>query len=278
MTAWRQNRAGGLSWLERPGDGETLVLLHGIGSNASSFEGLLPHLAGSARIIAWNAPGYGGSDPLDIDWPLASDYAGALVQLFDEARIGRAFVVGHSLGCLVAGSFTAAHHDRVTRLALASPALGHGVAHGMRPSAASQARIDELERLGATEFAETRAARLVYLPEANPTVVAAVRCSMSAVSMPGYAQAARMLSSGRLLDDAERISVPTDVIVGLEDKVTPPDGAIRLHAALRQPARGRLVQIPRTGHALYQQAPAEFAKALEAQPEMSGQHQRRRTG
>ncbi|MCD1182927.1 alpha/beta hydrolase, partial [Leptospira sp. Pond_2020] len=64
--------------------------------------------------------------------------------------------------------------------------------------------------------------------------------------------------------------VPTDVIVGAEDVVTPPDSARRAHAALRQPWRGALTLVSGAGHALYQQSPAAFAAALDAFAETAG--------
>lgn len=268
MTGWSAHKAAGISYLERPGTGPVLVLLHGIGSRAASFTPLLPHLPAEYRVIAWNAPGYGDSDPLDQDWPVAADYARALDRFLDQVvPEGQVMLLGHSLGALMAASFTAARRDRVSRLVFASPALGHGMARGGTLSAAAQSRIDDLERQGAEAFAAARAARLVHAPEANPEIVALVRSAMSQVKLPGYAQAARMLASGRLLDDAERLAVPTDVIVGAEDRVTPPEGARRAHAALRGAARGRLTEIPAAGHAIYQQAPARFAAALELTPE-----------
>ncbi|MGD9864812.1 MAG: alpha/beta fold hydrolase [Pseudodonghicola sp.] len=268
MTVWDDHSAGGISWLERPGTGPVLVLLHGIGSQAASFTPLLPHLAPELRVIAWNAPGYAGSVPLADDWPVAADYARALERFLDAvAPAAPVTLLGHSLGALIATSFAAARRDRVARLVLASPALGHGMARGGTLSAAAQSRIDDLERMGAEAFAAARADRLVFQPEANPETVALVRGGMSRVTLPGYAQAARMLASGRLLDDAERLAVPTDVIVGTEDRVTPPEGARRAHAALRGTARGRLTEIPAAGHAIYQQAPARFAAALELTPE-----------
>jgi len=63
MNAWTEHTGYGLTWLERPGSGGVIVLLHGIGSNAASFTPLLAHLPKALRVIAWNAPGYGGSDP-----------------------------------------------------------------------------------------------------------------------------------------------------------------------------------------------------------------------
>ncbi len=267
MSGWQTHTTGGIEYLDRPGDGPALVLLHGIGSQAASFSTLLPHLDPALRVVAWNAPGYGKSTPLAQDWPVAADYSRALERLLDALGLERVTLLGHSLGTLMGASFAAARRERVARLILAAPALGHGVPRGGTLSSAAQSRIDDLQRLGAEAFAEARAARLLHAPEKNPEALDLVRSTMSKVSLPGYGQAARMLASGRLLDDAERLSVPTDVIVGAEDRVTPPDGARRAHAALRGAARGRLTLLPEAGHAIYQQAPARFAAALELTPE-----------
>ncbi|MDK3020179.1 alpha/beta fold hydrolase [Pseudodonghicola flavimaris] len=268
MSGWHPHTSGGISYLERPGNGAVLVLLHGIGSQAASFTPLLPHLPADLRVIAWNAPGYAASTPLAEDWPVAADYARALDGFLDRVAPGTpVMLLGHSLGALMGASFAAARRDRVSHLTLASPALGHGMARGGALSAAAQTRLDDLERQGAEAFAAARAARLVYRPEDNPGVVDLVRSTMAQVKLPGYGQAARMLASGRLLDDAEQLTVPTDVIVGAEDQVTPPEGARRAHAALRRPLRGKLTLLPEAGHAIYQQAPAGFAAALELTPE-----------
>lgn len=251
-----------IDYRERPGTGPALVLLHGIGSNADSFGPLLPLLPADWRVIAWNAPGYGASEPLAADWPTAADYADALAAFLDRLGLGRVVLAGHSLGALIGAAFAAARPDRVERLLLASPALGHGVVPGAALSDAAQSRIDDLARLGPAGFARARAPRLVYRAGENPKLVAAVEAGMARVSSPGYDQASRMLASGRLLDDARRLAVPTDVVVGEEDVVTPPAGARALHAAIPAPVRGRLVEVPAAGHALYTQAPFAFAQAL----------------
>ncbi|KZX96886.1 MULTISPECIES: alpha/beta fold hydrolase [unclassified Sulfitobacter] len=259
---WTAATSEGIEYLERPGAGAVMVLLHGIGSNAASFTPLLAHLPENLRVIAWNAPGYGGSAPLARDWPQAQDYAAALSDFLDRLGIECCAMLGHSLGALMAASFAAGAANRVSHLTLAAPAIGHGVPPGEALSAPAQARIEALERLGAPAFAAERAARLLHLPEREPEALALVEGAMAQVSMPGYGQAARMLASGRLLDDAERLWVPTDVIVGAEDRITPPEGARRLHGVLRGRARGRFTELPGLGHALYQQRPARFAETL----------------
>ncbi|MDR5654197.1 alpha/beta fold hydrolase [Ruixingdingia sedimenti] len=254
--------SAGIDYRERPGSGPALVLLHGIGSNATSFAGLLPLLPADWRVLAWNAPGYGGSAPLGSDWPLAADYAGALAGWLDRLGLGRVVLAGHSLGALMAGAFALAHPGRVARLVLASPALGHGIAPGAPLPPAAQGRIDDLARLGPAAFARARAPALICGAAANPALVAAVETGMACVRNPGYAQAVRMLAAGRLVEDAARLAVPTEVVTGAEDAVTPPEGARRLHAAIPPAHRGPLIEVPATGHALYTQAPLAFAEVL----------------
>ena len=66
------------SYLDR-GHGTAVVLLHGIGSAARSFDRQISHLSPHWRVVAWDAPGYGGSSDLPMEHPTASDYADALV-------------------------------------------------------------------------------------------------------------------------------------------------------------------------------------------------------
>lgn len=262
MTELKTYLSDGMEYAERAGTGPVLVLLHGIGSNAASFAPLMPYLPADWRVVIWNAPGYGRSTPLHGEWPVVSDYAEALLGLFDRLKLNDVLLAGHSLGTLVAAAFATTYRERVAKLLLASPALGHGMARGGALSPAAQSRIDDLQTMGADAFAASRASRLVYAPDANPDLVARVERGMAQVQMPGYGQAARMLASGRLLDDAQRLFLPTDVIVGASDRVTPPDGAARAHAALRPQWRGNYTLLPAAGHALYQQDPAGFAAAL----------------
>lgn len=253
----------GVAYVERSGShGVPVVMLHGIGSHAASFAPVMAQLPADRRLIAWNAPGYDQSNPLPMDWPRASDYAQVLADLVDALELDRFMLIGHSLGALMAASFAVQHPGRIARLVLAAPALGHGVDHGAALSAQAQARIDQLNEMGPHAFAEVRAARLVHAPHDHPDIVATVREGMSRVRMPGYGQAVRMLASGRLLEDAAQLCVPTDVITGANDLITPPDGARKAHATLNAQWRGELVEVAGVGHAITQQAPEAVAALL----------------
>lgn len=256
--------AEGVEVFRRSGVGQryAFVLLHGVGSNAQSFEPLMQALPPSIEAIAWNAPGYGQSKPLAKEQPAPRDYAAALAAVMDKLEISRAVLVGHSLGSLFAASFAANHPGRVYALALLSPAIGYRVpAHEPLPPAVQQ-RIDELNALGAEAFAAKRAARLVGDPAQKPHVVTSVERAMAAVHPQGYAQAVRALGAGDMLADLAGVSVPALVAVGSKDVVTPPDQARAAHAALR--GKAQFHEIKGSGHALPQEEPALVAKLLAA--------------
>jgi pimeloyl-ACP methyl ester carboxylesterase len=235
----------------------TLVLLHGIGSNASSFGPLMRALPAAVDVIAWNAPGYDGSEPLNVPSPHPRDYAAVLAKLLDALQLSSVVLIGHSLGALFAGSFAADHPDRISALALISPALGYRAAPGAPLPPAVQQRIDEIRQLGSVAFAAKRAARLVHDPEHRPEVVAAVEEAMGSVHTEGYIQAARALGAGDLLADAARVCVPTLVAVGREDVITPPENARKAQQALAGPSLYR--EIEGAGHALPQELPDTLA-------------------
>jgi pimeloyl-ACP methyl ester carboxylesterase len=215
------------------------------------------------RTLAWDAPGYGASQPLTMDWPDAGDYAAVLSRLLAQLEVSRCVLLGHSLGALIAARFALVSPLKVAALVLISPAVGYGTEKGAALPAAVAERLDELDRLGAEKFAAARAPRLLADPGGRPEVLHAVECAMAAIRRPGYDQAARMLAGGRLFDDAAAIQVSTAVLVGSQDLITPPASARRVFDALQgRPQRHAYREIANAGHAVCQEQPAEIARAI----------------
>lgn len=262
LGALRRERAAGVTYLRRPGNGRglPLVLLHGIGSHAESWAATIAALDPAFEAIAWDAPGYGESDQLPVSSPTPADYAAGLARLLNALEMRRVVLAGHSLGSLFAGGFAAAYPERVAALGLFSPALGYRVSSGAPLPPNVQARIDGLERLGAAAYAAQSAPRLVYRPSTKPAILERVERAMAAVRRDGYAQAVRALGAGDLLADAKSIASPTLVAVGAEDVVTPPANARLLHQTLRNPISFK--EVADCGHALPQEAPEAVAAAL----------------
>ena len=257
-----RGRAAEIGFLRREGRGRTstLVLLHGIGSNAESFAALMAALPPTIDAVAWDAPGYGESRPLAMPSPTPRDYASAVKTFLDALGLSGVTLVGHSLGALFAGSVAAHFSEHVLALALLSPALGYRVPPGAVLPAGVQSRIDEITELGPAAFAAKRAPRLVGDPQVRPQIVTAIEKAMAAVHPEGYVQACRALGAGDLVADVSQITTPTLVAVGSKDVITPPDGSRMLHGHLKNSAGFHL--IPGAGHALPQEEPAAVAELL----------------
>jgi len=110
------------------GAGPTVILLHGLGGDANNWAATIPALAKNFHIYVPDQVGFGQSDK-----PLLNYRVGTLVDFLDgfckKLGIGKASVVGNSLGGWTAMAFTLAHPDKVDRLVLVDSAgysLGHG--------------------------------------------------------------------------------------------------------------------------------------------------------
>ncbi|MCG6656775.1 alpha/beta hydrolase [Halomonas campisalis] len=241
-----------------PDEAPTLVLLHGISSSAGSWAKLAERLPGY-RLLAWDAPGYGDSQPLANEAPTAADYAERLEAWLAALGVERCVLVGHSLGAMMAGAYLAAHPGRLAGVVLADPAQGYGDADEAKRDEVYRSRWTQLETQGHAAYARARAPRLLR-EGADPADIARVEAEMQKLHVAGFAQAGWMLANdllSRYLPVAP--ALPTLVVCGDEDRITPPEDARGLASRLGLPYR----DIPRAGHASYIDAPEAFARVLD---------------
>ncbi len=253
--------AGGrrLAWREA-GDGTAVVLLHGIGSGSASWQGQLDGLAAGYRVIAWDAPGYGGSDALEAETPKVADYAQAVADLLDALDLERVHLVGHSLGAPIAAAFAARHGGRLMSLTLANPTAGYAEAGDEARVGGLERRIRAIDELGPAGMAERRS-REVLSPNASEAAVAKVREVMAGLRPAGYKQAARMMHSTDIYGDARAVSVPALVMCGGADRVTPEDLARSIASAI---PGAEYQTLDGLGHASYVESPEVFNAPLRA--------------
>jgi pimeloyl-ACP methyl ester carboxylesterase len=104
-----------LHYLEYPGDGPTLILLHGLTANAYSFEGLIrAGLCPRFRVLTLDLRGRGLSDHPDGPYGVA-DHVGDILGMMDVLGMEQAVVGGHSYGGLLTFYMGAHHAERVSR-------------------------------------------------------------------------------------------------------------------------------------------------------------------
>lgn len=238
------------------GAGLPLVCLHGIGSGSASWLETAQLLASDARLLAWDAPGYGDSTPLPMSAPLGADYAQRLAALLDALGIERCVLVGHSLGALMAAP-AARDTRRVAALVLLSPAQGYGAPGREAERVRVQAeRIAGLDALGIAGLAARRSGRLLS-GGATPLARQWVQWNMARLHETGYRQAIELLCAGDLMADLPP-AVPVVVGCGALDEVTPPAGC----AEVARRCGVELQTLDHAGHACYVEQPAAVAELL----------------
>lgn len=224
--------AGGRQAFRECGTGPVIVLLHGIGSGSASWLEVALTLGKNARVIAWDAPGYGNSTPLRSMTPDASDYAERLRQMLDALGVRRCVLVGHSLGAISATAFASGiQQQRISRLVLISPAQGYGhPSRTLQGLAVRKNRLQNLEQLGIQGMAEQRSAHMLSVA-ASAQAKAWVQWNMARLNPEGYRQAVALLCGDDLLRHAP-LAMPCEVHCADADSITPPDNCRALALAL----------------------------------------------
>jgi pimeloyl-ACP methyl ester carboxylesterase len=243
IAAFAPKKSKGICYRET-GAGPALVLLHGIGASSASWLLQLETLQGY-RLVAWDAPGYGGSDFLPAEHPRPADYAQALHEFLDRLLLKDVVLVGNSLGCLMAAAYAAAHPERVRSMVLLGPAGGYGGWAPAEREAKLAERLRQLEELGPEGLAEQRSPTLLGRA-ASAFALELVRWSQRRVRPQGYRQALHCLAQGSLSADARRYGKKVLVACGSDDAITPPAGCKAIAAAF---ARGEYRELAALGHA-----------------------------
>jgi 3-oxoadipate enol-lactonase len=247
MIPSKSTKIGGTPALmvDEAGKGELLLFLHGIGGNRSNWSEQIAEFSRSYHVVALDARGYGGSE--DYEGPVSFDvFADDVLRVLDFFRVEKAHICGLSLGGRIAQRFYARHPERVASLILADS----------RPDTADTRSAEDrdaffnsrakplLEGKQPSDIADALA-RSLAAPDASETMLMRLRASISALRVEPYLKAIRANLDGDYAGDISAIDVPTLVIVGEHDPLTPPALSKRISSEI---AGAQLAVIPDAGH------------------------------
>ena len=235
------------------GNGTPIVFLHGVGSDKSVWRPQVDHFGKSRRAVAFDYPGYGESE--FAEGATRDDYANAILAAMDALGIERAHICGLSLGGVIAITMNAVTADRCVSLIIADSFAIHpdGQAIHDRSVAASNA-------MSMRELAEARTGVLLG-SAATPELRADVIDTMAAIDPAAYRLGAAAVWLADQRERAAAIGVPTLILVGEEDGITPPALSEELHRIV---PGSELARISAAGHLANIEQSQAFNSAIES--------------
>jgi pimeloyl-ACP methyl ester carboxylesterase len=247
------------------GEGDPLVLVHGLGGAAANWLALGPLLLPGRRLIVPELPGHGGSSPLPAA-PSLSPYADRLGLLLDREGAAPAVVVGHSLGGAVALRLALRRPEAVSALVLAAAAgissatrsaryalTITGILKPGRKIAPHRGRVARSALLKRVVFGRWGASDPAALP---PELVEALLAGPARHT--DTVSAAKALVRDDLRPELEHVRCPVLVLWGARDNQLPVDDAFDYARRLR----AQLRVIADCGHLLIVERPAACADAI----------------
>jgi pimeloyl-ACP methyl ester carboxylesterase len=239
----------GTIYYEIAGQGFPLVLLHGIGSNSRSWSRQIHGLSANFTVIAWDAPGYGRSfdPPMTVARPSMTYYADRLHEFLDAIHLQRVFLVGHSFGGMVAQEFYRTYADSVRALILADT-RDLGVRAGL------ERRLNAIRTMPPAAIAAERAPKLLS-HGASRSLVEEVAGIMADIHPAGYEFALKSMADCDTRNVIRNLHVPTLLIWGEDDEITPLKDAFPLDGF-------EFKLIRNAGHLCYIEQPDEFNDAV----------------
>lgn len=232
--------------IETRGDGPRLVMLHGWALNSHVWDDIVEPLAQRFTIVRIDLPGHGGSP-----WPPRFDDLESLARVLAPQLSGGAVILGWSLGSLAGLQLALTHPAEVRALVLVAatprflndPYWRHGVDPDVLEDFAARLRKDQagtvrdflaLQVRGDERAMQTLRTLRRRVLDSGPTHPAALAAGLE------------VLKRADLRESLGAISVPTLVLAGEHDRLTPVEGSRELAAGLK---RARFALVEQAAHA-----------------------------
>jgi pimeloyl-ACP methyl ester carboxylesterase len=243
------------------GEGEPLLLVHGLGGAAANWVALAPLLLPGRRVLVPELPGHGGSSPLPAA-PSLNAYADRLALLLEP----RAALIGHSLGGAITLRLAIRRPELVSRLVMAGAA---GISSGTRQARYALTmtglikpgkRIAPYRR----QVARSPLLKTLVFGRWGASDPPALRPEIAEAFLSGPARHTDTVSAAKALvredsrSDLDRVQCPLMLLWGARDHQLPIDDAFDYARRLRAPLRA----IADCGHLLIGERPEACADAI----------------
>ncbi len=230
-----------------------LLFIHGLGGDHAFWLYQTPAFCHRHPVLTLDLRGHGQASKPAADWTMA-DMARDVAHLLHTLGVERAHVIGCSLGGMVAQQLALDSPHAVASLVLVDTLCG-------APAGFEAVVLEALQFIERNDMATVARARITnaFSDAVDPVMREYVIARVARNDKAAYVRTARATFGFAVRERLAEITAPTLVIVGEEDRVTPPVLSEELAARIRG---ARLVRIPGAGHISNMERPGEFNRAL----------------
>jgi pimeloyl-ACP methyl ester carboxylesterase len=235
------------------GQGMPLVFVHGFTTTSEFWKEQTEEFSKAYLVIRINLPGYGASPAPTSRSYCLEDFVEDVARVFRELSIDKAVLIGLSMGGIVAQKFGLKYSHLVKGLVLVDT-----TAHGIGPDATADAFLAIADKRGLKKAVQDLS-DMSFSSSTSPALLEWARREV--IQTPEFvARAAiRSLNDADTRGSLSQIKVPTLVIAGEEDCVTPPQESEILARGISD---STLSFIPSAGHFAMLEKPVTFNRIL----------------
>jgi len=224
----------------------TLVFIHGSGGSHENWESQIHSLQNSFTIVALDLPGHGQSEGVGHTDVFA--YVDTIDAFLDEVGITKPVLIGHSLGAAISLMFAIRHGEKASAIV----PVGGGVTMPVNQLIIDGLKSSPEETIATiAKFSFTRENRDKF----SGRLAEAIAKTDTEITQGDF------IACNRLDIAAEigRIGIPTCIVCGAEDKMTPPAMSEFLNSNIRG---SQLALIPKAGHFVMMEQPEAFNSVI----------------
>lgn len=235
-------------------DGPVVVFSNSLGTDFRIWDAVAATLADRYRVVLYDKRGHGLSEATPAPYRM-DDHVSDLAALLDHLQVGKATIVGLSVGGMIAQGLAAKRPDLVTALVLCD------TAHKIGTAEMWNARIDAVTASGIGPMSDAIMERWFTPAYRVPENAAFVgyTAMLTRTTVDGYAGTCAALRDADFTESTRALTIPVLCIVGDQDGSTPPD-LVRSTAELIKGARFEIVN--GAGHIPCVEQPADTARLI----------------
>jgi len=237
---------GKFTWLEQGNNGKPIILLHGLMGGIDNFGEMVDIISTKYKVYGLDLKLFEGIK-LKVSVKALSDY---LYNFMDHLKLESATLIGNSMGGHIGLIFAKKNPNMVDSLILTGSSGLYENSMG-----------DSFPRRGDKDYIRKKTEEVFYNPkvatdELVDNVFEIATNRIKVLKLLGYAKSA---IRHNMSQDLPHIQIPTCLIWGAEDKVTPPHVAKEFHDLL---PNSELNWIPLCGHAPMWEHPKKFSEIV----------------